>query len=172
MCPHHTLVSRAESHRKLSRRWFGTMRPHRFVSGAGWCTQPHPSICLESCIIPMVCPHCPSWSTKFYPAPEDPVHVGKWVKTQFGVKSSITAIYMTHAVINDNCHVRWTRCFLHEINLIAVVQLLHNYTMATDKTFFNPSSHHVPITFKHFQILARLGRAPVGTPSFWYFCIA
>lgn len=74
--------------------------------------------------------------------PHDPVHVGKWVKTQFGVKSSISAIYMTHAVINDNCH------------------LLHNYTMATDKTLFNTLSQHVPITFKHFQILARLGRAP------------
>ena len=35
----------------------------------------------------------------------DPLQVGRWVKAQFGAKSSITAVFMTHAVINDNAAV-------------------------------------------------------------------
>lgn len=32
----------------------------------------------------------------------DPLHVGRWAKGQFGVKSSVVAVFMTHAVINEN----------------------------------------------------------------------
>lgn len=36
----------------------------------------------------------------------DPLHVGRWVKSYFGPMSAVTAIFMTHAVINDNSNVR------------------------------------------------------------------
>jgi hypothetical protein len=36
----------------------------------------------------------------------DPLHVGRWVKSYFGPTSPVTAIFMTHAIINDNSSVR------------------------------------------------------------------
>jgi hypothetical protein len=41
----------------------------------------------------------------YFPAPLDPLHVGRWVKGYFGPMSSVTATFMTHAVINDNSSV-------------------------------------------------------------------
>ena len=38
----------------------------------------------------------------------DPLHVGRWAKSQFGVKSSVVAVFMTHAVINENSNVSRT----------------------------------------------------------------
>ena len=35
----------------------------------------------------------------------DPLHVGRWAKSQFGVRSSVVAVFMTHAVINENSNV-------------------------------------------------------------------
>jgi hypothetical protein len=35
----------------------------------------------------------------------DPLYVGRWVKSYFGPMSSVTATFMTHAVINDNSSV-------------------------------------------------------------------
>jgi len=50
---------------------------------------------------------------------------------------------MTHAVINDNSNI------------------LYNYLLCSENTFhFSGLSPHVPVTLKHFQILARLGKAP------------
>ncbi|KAF8895518.1 hypothetical protein BD779DRAFT_1499942 [Infundibulicybe gibba] len=72
--------------------------------------------------------------------PHDPVHVGRWAKNTFGARSSVMAVLMTHAVINDNS------------------TLLHNYLMFAD--IQGSSSGRVPITLKHFRLLARLGRAP------------
>ncbi|KJA21186.1 hypothetical protein HYPSUDRAFT_42305 [Hypholoma sublateritium FD-334 SS-4] len=75
--------------------------------------------------------------------PHDPVHIGKWIRASFGPRSSVTAIFMTHAVINDNC------------------TMLHHYLMHNDPGSHNGlSAAHVPVTFKHFQLLARLGRTP------------
>jgi len=65
--------------------------------------------------------------------PPDPLAVGRWIKDQFGSKHSITAIFLTHAVINQNTSILHTYLCLPEI---------------------------VPITLKHFRILARLGRTP------------
>ncbi|KAF8158160.1 hypothetical protein B0H34DRAFT_443560 [Crassisporium funariophilum] len=79
--------------------------------------------------------------------PHDPTHIGRWAKGQFGAKSSVTAVFMTHAVINDNCG------------------MLHHYLMYADGSQSNPVAQHVPVTFKHFQILARLGR----TPNFYLY---
>src|ERR1700691_4881006 len=36
----------------------------------------------------------------------DELQVGKWIKEQFGLRSHVTAIFMTHAVINDTLGVR------------------------------------------------------------------
>ncbi|KAF8195571.1 hypothetical protein BJ912DRAFT_1021259 [Pholiota molesta] len=77
-----------------------------------------------------------------YRYPQDPLHIGKWVKTFFGPRSSVTAIFMTHAVINDNC------------------TMLHYYLMHNESGVPNVRSTRVPVTFKHFQLLARLGRTP------------
>jgi hypothetical protein len=35
----------------------------------------------------------------------DSVQVGRWVKSQFGARSYVTAVFMTHAVINNNSGV-------------------------------------------------------------------
>ncbi|KAF9483532.1 hypothetical protein BDN70DRAFT_873849 [Pholiota conissans] len=80
-----------------------------------------------------------------YRYPQDSLHVGKWIKACFGPRSSVTAIFMTHAVINDNCSI------------------LHHYLMANDDSTYqlnNNVSTHVPVTLKHFQLLAALGRTP------------
>ncbi|KDR82830.1 hypothetical protein GALMADRAFT_220831 [Galerina marginata CBS 339.88] len=80
-----------------------------------------------------------SWKLRY---PHDPTHVGKWAKSLFGARSSVMAIFMTHAVINDNC------------------SMLHHYLMYNDGGPSNTPSTHIPITLKHFQLLARLGRTP------------
>jgi hypothetical protein len=40
----------------------------------------------------------------------DPLHVGRWVKSYFGPISAVTAVFMTHAIINDNSSVN-VSCF-------------------------------------------------------------
>ncbi|KAJ3507525.1 hypothetical protein NLJ89_g6256 [Agrocybe chaxingu] len=76
--------------------------------------------------------------------PHDPVHIGRWARALFGSRSSVTAVFMTHAVINDNC------------------SMLHHYLMFGDGTQTNLTltQSHVPVTLKHFKLLARLGRTP------------
>ncbi|GLB38316.1 hypothetical protein LshimejAT787_0501810 [Lyophyllum shimeji] len=77
------------------------------------------------------------------PYPHDPLPVGRWIKNEFGPRNRVTAIFMTHAVINDNSNI------------------LHNYLLCSDNSFhFSGLSPHVPVTLKHFQMLARLGKAP------------
>ncbi|KAF8073689.1 hypothetical protein FPV67DRAFT_1576507 [Lyophyllum atratum] len=77
------------------------------------------------------------------PYPHDPLPVGRWIKNEFGPRNRVTAAFMTHAVINDNSNI------------------LHNYLLYSENTFhFSGLSPHVPVTFKHFQLLARLGKAP------------
>jgi hypothetical protein len=36
----------------------------------------------------------------------DVMHVGKWVRNQFGRRHPVTATFMNHAVVNDNHGVR------------------------------------------------------------------
>ncbi|KAK0464542.1 uncharacterized protein EV420DRAFT_1618363 [Desarmillaria tabescens] len=68
--------------------------------------------------------------------PHDQMHVAKWIKAEFGPRSSVTAVFMTHAIINENSVI------------------LNDYLGTAGR------AQRVPITFKHFQILARLRRAP------------
>ncbi|KZT25395.1 hypothetical protein NEOLEDRAFT_1156310 [Neolentinus lepideus HHB14362 ss-1] len=73
--------------------------------------------------------------------PADAMQVGRWVRTYFGNRSPVTAIFVIHGVINDN---------------VAVLQPDFGYG---DPDPFG-SQYRVPITLKHFKILQRLGRAP------------
>ncbi|KDQ62290.1 hypothetical protein JAAARDRAFT_30185 [Jaapia argillacea MUCL 33604] len=73
--------------------------------------------------------------------PADPLQVGRWIATQFGRDSPVTAIFMTHAVINDNS---------------AVLQ----WYFGTHDSASGSIKSHVPLTLKHFKMLQRLGRAP------------
>ncbi|KAJ3894288.1 hypothetical protein GG344DRAFT_86643 [Lentinula edodes] len=66
--------------------------------------------------------------------PSDYLSVAKWIRNSFGPKHSLTAIFMTHAVLNDNSNI-----------------LVHYLR--------DPTTSPVPITLKHFQLLAHLGRA-------------
>ncbi|KAH7921919.1 hypothetical protein BV22DRAFT_1131886 [Leucogyrophana mollusca] len=73
--------------------------------------------------------------------PLEALQVGKWVKERYTARSHILALFMTHAIINNN------------------ITILHSY--------FNPpgapyvlAGTHVPVTLKHFKLLAHLGRAP------------
>ncbi|KAL0961156.1 hypothetical protein HGRIS_006128 [Hohenbuehelia grisea] len=79
------------------------------------------------------------------PYPNDATHVARWVKSQFGVRNRVTAIFLTHAVINENA------------------TLLNNFFGYTDSHVPRAAANAVPVTFKHFQLLARLGRAPNWT---------
>ncbi|KAH7885344.1 hypothetical protein F5I97DRAFT_1884682 [Phlebopus sp. FC_14] len=63
--------------------------------------------------------------------------VGRWVKDNYPPNSPMMAIFLTHAIINNNA------------------TLLHLYLSSGTVT-----SSHVPITLKHFKLLAHLGRAP------------
>ncbi|PPQ69611.1 hypothetical protein CVT24_001367 [Panaeolus cyanescens] len=74
--------------------------------------------------------------------PHDTLPVGRWIKSQYGPRSSITAVFMTHAIINNNSNI------------------LHHYLVNTDGSSSNPRWNRVPITLKHFQILAQLGHTP------------
>ncbi|KAJ8080580.1 hypothetical protein PM082_017414 [Marasmius tenuissimus] len=65
--------------------------------------------------------------------PTEYEQVGRWIKAEFGVMSDITAVFMTHAVVNNSS------------------SLLRHYLLEYD-------SAHVPVTFRHFEMLARLGR--------------
>ncbi|KAF9013286.1 hypothetical protein BDQ17DRAFT_1343128 [Cyathus striatus] len=76
--------------------------------------------------------------------PHEAMHVGRWARNQFGSRSSVVAIFMTHAIINEN------------------YTILHNYLASSNGSpcSISINQNHVPVTFKHFQILARLGRTP------------
>ncbi|KAJ7069787.1 hypothetical protein C8F01DRAFT_1113994 [Mycena amicta] len=65
--------------------------------------------------------------------PPETLLVSKWIKTEFGSTSPVAAQFLTHAVVNRNPSVLGT-------------YLTHVLSNAA-----------VPITFKHFQILAKLG---------------
>ncbi|KAJ7134623.1 hypothetical protein C8R44DRAFT_697289 [Mycena epipterygia] len=68
--------------------------------------------------------------------PLDALSVSKWIKSEFGSFSSITATFLTHAVINGNNSM--INAYLHPVPV---------------------GEGPVPITLKHFQVMAQLGRA-------------
>lgn len=68
----------------------------------------------------------------------DSIYVGQWVLETYGPRHPVTAIFMDHAVANSNYKV------------------LELY-LAQDSA----RNRHVPVTLKHFQILAKLGADPV-----------
>jgi len=71
------------------------------------------------------------------PFPADVLPVGQWILSHFGRRHIVTATFMNHAIANENYGI------------------LRHYV--SDR----PNVHSiVPITLRHFQILARLGRAP------------
>ncbi|KAK7048365.1 hypothetical protein R3P38DRAFT_2868905 [Favolaschia claudopus] len=65
--------------------------------------------------------------------PVDSLSVAKWIKTEFKAFSSITATFLTHAVINGSYSVL--------------------------SAYLDTATVPVPITLKHFQALAQLGRS-------------
>ncbi|KIJ64454.1 hypothetical protein HYDPIDRAFT_175437 [Hydnomerulius pinastri MD-312] len=69
------------------------------------------------------------------------LQVGKWVKENYEPTSPIMAVFLTHAIINNN------------------TTLLHQY-LSSSGTGYTSTTCHVPITLKHFKLLAHLGRAP------------
>lgn len=71
------------------------------------------------------------------PFPSDSIYVGQWVLETYGPRHPVTAIFMDHAVANSNFKV------------------LELY-LAQDSA----RNRHVPVTLKHFQILAKLGAEP------------
>ncbi|KAG6837627.1 hypothetical protein H0H93_006148 [Arthromyces matolae] len=73
--------------------------------------------------------------------PPDTIPVGHWIKQTFGPRNHITAIFMTHAVVN-NCN-----------------NILDHFLSAFGRLRNSPSAN-VPITFEHFKLLAHLGRTP------------
>ena len=78
----------------------------------------------------------------------DPTPVGNWIKDQFGAHSAITAAFMIHAVLNES------------------IQILNHYLDRTSEHGAKDTTEHVPVTLKHFKLLARLGKAPVCNPKY------
>ncbi|KAJ3536966.1 hypothetical protein NM688_g6761 [Phlebia brevispora] len=72
--------------------------------------------------------------------PHDTVPIGTWVRTHFGPRSAVTAIFMLHNVINGTP--------------MTVQANLHHHTEN-----YIPENR-VPVTLRHFKMLARLGRTP------------
>ncbi|THH01557.1 hypothetical protein EW026_g1174 [Hermanssonia centrifuga] len=70
--------------------------------------------------------------------PADNLAVGRWVRMHFGARSPVTAIFMMHAILNGNS---------------TVMQPFLQYTETHDP------ANRIPLTLKHFKLLARLGRA-------------
>ncbi|KAJ7459859.1 hypothetical protein FB451DRAFT_1271766 [Mycena latifolia] len=68
--------------------------------------------------------------------PMEAQSVARWIKTEFGAHSSVTATFLTHAIINGNNSV------------------LSNYLLPVP-------SVSVPITLRHFEVMARLGTSSV-----------
>jgi hypothetical protein len=87
----------------------------------------------------------------------DVLPVGQWILSQFGRRHIVTATFMNHAIANENYGVRKKSCSQYqELTVHETPQILRHYV--SDR----PNVHSiVPITLRHFQILARLGRAPV-----------
>ncbi|KNZ73051.1 hypothetical protein J132_01436 [Termitomyces sp. J132] len=77
--------------------------------------------------------------------PSDTVPVGHWIKQTFSPRSRLTAIFMTHAVINNNNNI--------------LENFLSSFGSTSRRTYAQPSER-VPVTLKHFKILARLGKIP------------
>ncbi|KAG6336050.1 hypothetical protein ID866_3023 [Astraeus odoratus] len=73
--------------------------------------------------------------------PADFLQVGRWVQETYLVSSPLMALFLTHAVVNNNN------------------TLLHIYLSSSTPSYPTPTAH-VPITLKHFKLLAHLGRAP------------
>ncbi|THH16562.1 hypothetical protein EW146_g4100 [Bondarzewia mesenterica] len=86
-------------------------------------------------LFPLFISHFTSDMTSRLHYPEHSLHVGRWVRNEFGTRHFLTAIFLTHAVIN---------C---DHTLLPIYLPLD-------------ASPSVPITLKHFQLLARLGRVP------------
>lgn len=81
-------------------------------------------------------------SSQFKTSETDPTPVGNWIKDQFGTRSAITAVFMTHAVLNES-------------------SILNHYLGRSSEHGTKDTAEHVPVTLKHFKLLARLGKAPV-----------
>lgn len=77
------------------------------------------------------------------------------MKDQFGARSGVTAVFMTHAVLNDNTAVCAT--VTRERKNSPHLQVLRYYLK---DMLENNGVAHVPLTLRHFQLLAHLGRAP------------
>ena len=65
--------------------------------------------------------------------------IGRWILDTYGHRHPVTAIFMDHAIANNN----------HSILKVYVGEDV-------------PRHSRVPITLKHFQIMARLGIDPVS----------
>lgn len=86
------------------------------------------------------------WSSPLESSEKDPTPVGNWIKDQFGTRSAITAVFMTHAVLNES-------------------SILNHYLGRSSEHGSKDTAEHVPVTLKHFKLLARLGKAPVCNPE-------
>ncbi|KAG6878086.1 hypothetical protein C0993_012413 [Termitomyces sp. T159_Od127] len=91
-------------------------------------------------------------------AAADTIPIGRWIKETFGPRSRLTAIFMTHAVVNnsDDVGVSITEFYMPNRS-----QILDNFLPSPGGIIrlYDPSER-VPITLKHFKILARVRKTP------------
>ncbi|KAK7689999.1 hypothetical protein QCA50_006641 [Cerrena zonata] len=74
--------------------------------------------------------------------PPDYSPMGKFIRNLYGVRSGVSAVFMLHAVANGN-----------PMTVQSPVGFADSLSLDT----------RIPVTLKHFKILARLGRAPTSS---------
>ncbi|KAG6854665.1 hypothetical protein C0991_003313 [Blastosporella zonata] len=78
------------------------------------------------------------------PYPSDVLPVAQWIRKTFGHRSPFTAVFMTHAVINDSENIL-------DYYLPRPDSIRHTHSRSCER---------VPVTLKHFKLLAHLGKMP------------
>lgn len=89
--------------------------------------------------------------------------MAKWALNHYGARSRAAATFLNHAIINENIQVRAALPSVDH-NSTLFLKILGVYLMKMPDPCFSSFriDQQVPVTLKHFQILARLGRAPVS----------
>lgn len=89
----------------------------------------------------------------------DPLQVGRWVANQFGNRSVITAIFMMHAVINENYSVSG----LHPWNQHNLISPLDIGTIPWPRRFIKVRSkctlYPCPGHLEAFQVVGPFGQS-------------
>lgn len=100
--------------------------------------------------------------------PPDYTPMGKFIRNLYGVRSGVSAVFMLHAVANGNpmvCCWNFSPSDIYWLFIyVTLTQTVQGHAGFAENLSLET---RIPVTLKHFKILARLGRAPVCLASFY-----